>query len=139
MPGELEIREPASEGTSGRSQGAEVPTSDGLETGGTQLIHRDGVAYVEGCDVPVWQLEMAHRAGSPSDALLAVFPGLTPEGLDSAFAYAQQHPEEVDTLIRELGPTDVPAEDEEEDEDEFQADLDELFERDAELFRRLAQ
>ena len=87
----------------------------------------------------VWQLEMARRAGSPPAALLGVFPSLTPEGLDLAFAYAQQHREEIDALIRELGPGDVPPEDEEDDEDEIQADLDELFERDAELFRRLAQ
>ena len=33
----------------------------------------------------------------------------------------------------------LPAEDEEDDESGFRADLDELFGRDAELFRRLAQ
>ena len=52
---------------------------------------------------------------------------------------AQQHREEVDTLIQDVGPAEIPSEDEEDDEAEFQADLDELFERDAELFRRLAQ
>ena len=139
MPGDLEIQQPASEGAADHSHDAEVPTSNGLETGGSRLIHRDGVTYVEGCDIPVWRLEMARRAGSPPDALLGVFPGLTLEGLDLAFAYAQQHREEIDAMIEELGPGDIPSEDEEDDEAEFQADLDELFERDAELFRRLAQ
>ena len=139
MPGTPEIKKPPSEATSGHFPDAEVPTSNGLEGRAPRVVHRDGMAYVEGCDVPVWQLERAHRAGSSPAALLGAFPMLTPEGLDLAFAYAQQHREEVDALIRELGPTDVPAEDEEDDEEEFQADLDELFERDAELFRRLAQ
>jgi uncharacterized protein (DUF433 family) len=139
MPGDLEIQEPASEGAPNRSRDAEVHTSNGLETTGPRLVHREGMAYVAGCDVPVWQLEMAHRAGSSPDALIGVFPSLTPEGLDLAFAYAQQHREGIDALFQELGPLEVSCEEEEDDEDEFQSDLDELFERDAELFRRLAQ
>ena len=70
--------------------------------------------------------------------MIKVFPGLTPEGLDLAFAYAREHRKEVDALIRDLGPADVPPEDEEDDEDEYQADLDELFEEYGEVFRRLA-
>jgi uncharacterized protein (DUF433 family) len=139
MPGDLEMKEPASEGAPDRSQDAQVPTSNGLETGGPRLVHRDGMAYVEGCYVPVWGLERAHRAGSSPAALLKAFPMLTSEGLDLAFAYAQQHREDIDALIRELGPTDVPPEDEKDDEDEFQADLDEMFEKYGEVFRRLAQ
>ena len=139
MAGIHDIKGPASEGASGHSPDAEVSTSNGLESRAPRVVHRDGMAYVEGCSIPVWQLERAHRAGSSPAALLGAFPMLTPEGLDLAFAYAQQHSDEVDALIRELGPTEVAPEDEEDDEDEFQADLDELFERDAELFRRLAQ
>jgi hypothetical protein len=139
MPGDIEIQEPTSEGAPDRSRDAEVLTSNGLETGGQRLVYRDGMAYVEGCDVPVWRLEMGRRAGSPPSALLKVTRGLTPEGLDLAFAYAEQHVEEMDAPIRELGLDHVPPEEEEDDEAEFQADLDELFERDAELFRRLAQ
>ncbi len=138
MPRHPRAKNPAGE-AAGRSPGADIPTSNGARAETPRLVHRDGVAYVEGSDVPVWQLEMSHRAGSSPQALLKVFPSLTPEGLDLAFAYAQEHPEEVDALIRELGPTDIPPEDEPDDEAEFQADLDELFERDAELFRRLAQ
>jgi hypothetical protein len=110
-----------------------------METRIRGLVHRDGVAYVEGCDTPVWRLEMARRAGSPSAALLKVTPGLTPEGLDLAFAYARQHPEEIDAPIRGLGLDDVPPEEEADDEAEIQADLDEIFEKYGEVFRRLAR
>jgi uncharacterized protein (DUF433 family) len=98
------------------------------------------MAYVEGCDVPIWRLEMSRRAGSAPAALLKVFPGLTPEGLDLASGYARQHHEEIDALIRERGPTGVPPGDEgEDDEGEILADLDEIFEKYGEVFRRLAQ
>ncbi len=134
-----EVKGPASEDASGRSQGVEVPMSNGMETQVPGLVHRDGVAYVEGCDVAIWRLEMNRRAGSPAAAQLKVAPGLTPQGLDLAFAYAAQHPEEMDAPIRELGLDDVPLEEEEDDEDEIQADLEEIFETYGEVFRRLAQ
>lgn len=139
MPGTPEIKKPASEGTSGPTGDAEVPTSNGLESRAPRVVHRDGIAYVEGCEIAVWRLEMNRRAGSPPAALLKVTPGLTPEGLDVAFAYADQHREEMDAPIRELGLDDVPPEEEDDDEDEYQADLDELFEEYGEVFRRLAQ
>jgi uncharacterized protein (DUF433 family) len=139
MPGNLEIKEPASEGAPDRPQDAEMHTSNGLETGDPLLVHRNGVTYVEGCDIPVWRLEMARRAGSPPSALLKVTGGLTPEGLDLAFAYAEQHAEEMYAPIRELGLDDIPAEEEEDDEAEIRADLDEIFETYGEVFRRLAQ
>ena len=112
MPGHPEIDERAGEGALGHSLGAEIPTAHGPGAPVPRLVHRDGVAYVEGCDVAIWQLEMSRRAGSAPAAMLKVFPALTPEGLDLAFAYARQHREEIDALIRELGPTDVPPEDE---------------------------
>src|SRR5580704_4182652 len=98
-----------------------------------RLVHRDGVAYVEGCDVPVWRLEMARRAGSGPAALIAVSSGLTSQGLDLAFAYAQQHSAEFDPLIQYHSGADVPPEDEGDEEDEaaFEADLESLLERDA--------
>jgi hypothetical protein len=134
-----EIKELAGEGGSGRSQGGEVPTSNGEETRGPRLVHRDGVAYVEGCNVAIWRLEMNRRAGTPPAAQLKVAPGLTPAGLDLAFAYADRHPEEMDAPIRELALDGVPLEEEEDDEAEIQADLDEIFETYDEVFRRLAQ
>jgi hypothetical protein len=54
-------------------------------------VHRDAVAYVAGCDIPVWRLEMARRAGSGQAALVAAFPDLTPAGVDVAFAYGRRN------------------------------------------------
>jgi hypothetical protein len=111
------------------------------ETGtAARLVLRDGVAYVEGCDVPVWRLEMARRAGSRPAAQIAVSPGLTSEGLDLAFAYAQEHSAEFDPLIQYNNGSSVPPEDEGDEEDEaaFDAELEAMLESDAELFRRLA-
>jgi hypothetical protein len=117
---------------SGRADGQAV---------GPRLVHRDGVAYVEGCDSPIWRLEMARRAGSGPAALIAVSPGLTPQGLDLAFAYAQEHSAEFDPLIQYHSGADVPPEDEGDEEDEaaFEADLEALLTEHAEVFRRLAQ
>ena len=140
MPGQSDIHEDTAEGASAFSTGGrESRPRMGRVLRVLGSIHRDGVAFVEGCDVPAWRLEMSRRAGSAPAALIKVFPALTPEGLELAFAYARQHREEIDAFIEELGPGDVPSEEEEDDEAEFQADLDELFERDAEVFRRLAQ
>ncbi len=112
----------------------------GGETSGPRLVHEEGIAYVEGCDVPIWRLEMVRRAGRSPAALMKVFPVLTPEALDLAAAYARQHPDEIDARIRECGPMEVSAEDEgEDDEAEIRADLDGIFEEFGEVFRRLAQ
>lgn len=135
-----EIHERDGEGCPGLSAGAEGPVAVGPASTGPRLVDRDGVAYVEGCDVPVWRLEMSRRAGSTPAALLKVFPDLTTQGLDLAFAYARQHAEAIDALIREQGPMDVPSEDEgEDDEEEIRADMDEIFREYGEVFRRLAQ
>jgi uncharacterized protein (DUF433 family) len=139
MPGHPEIDGRAGEAALGHSPVAEVPSGHGADARVPGLVHRDGMAFVEGCDVPIWQLEMSRRAGSAPAAMLKVFPDLTPEGLETAFAYARRHGEEIDAMIRELGPTDVPPEDEEDDEAEIQADLDEIFEVYDQVFRRLAQ
>ena len=37
-----------------------------------RLVLRDGVAYVEGCNLPIWRLEMGRRAGSRPEAQIAV-------------------------------------------------------------------
>ena len=110
------------------------------QTESPRVVFRDGVAYLDEYDIPIWQLEMGRRAGSSPAATMRAFPGLTPQGLDLAFAYAQENRQQIDALIREYGPTDVPAEDEEEDDEAaFEAGLEALLETDAELFRRLAR
>ena len=111
-----------------------------IGTDSARLVHRNGVAYVEGCEVPVWRLEMARRAGPGRAALSAAFPGLTSQGLDLAFAYARRHRATLDKLIRLQGAGAVPARDEGPDDPAaFEADVDALLEKNAEVFRRLAQ
>ena len=90
MADQPETQRPAVEGASPVAEG---PTTNGSGAQAPRLVHRDGLAYVEGCDVPVWRLEMSRRAGSAPAALLKVFPALTPEGLELAFDYADQHAE----------------------------------------------
>jgi uncharacterized protein (DUF433 family) len=106
-----------------------------------RLVDRDGVVYVEGCDVPVWRLEMGRRAGSRPAAQMGAFPTLTPEGLELAYAYAQEHSAEFDPLIQHNNGSSVPPEDEGDDEDDatFDAELEALLVEHAEVFRRLAQ
>jgi hypothetical protein len=112
----------------------------GSRTDRPRLVARDGEVYLEECDIPIWRLEMARRAGSSPAAMIAASPGLTPQGLDLAFAYARRHKAEFDPLIQRHSGNDVPPEDEgDEDEAAFEADLEALLETDAELFRRLAQ
>jgi hypothetical protein len=108
---------------------------------GPRLVFRDGEAYVEGCDLPIWRMEMARRAGCNPALQLKLFPTLTPEGLDLAFAYAQEHSAEFDPLIRYHSGADIPPEDEGDDEDDaaFEAELDAMFTEYDQVFRRLAE
>jgi hypothetical protein len=119
-------------GEAGKTEGQAV---------GPRLVFHDGVAYVEGCDVPVWRLEMGRRAGSSARATLGAFPSLTPEGLALAYAYAREHSPEFDPLIQYHSGADVPPEDEGDDEDDaaYEAELEALMTEHAEVFRRLAQ
>jgi hypothetical protein len=109
------------------------------EGNGPHLVDRDGVAYVEGCDVPVWRLEMARRVGSGPQALQAAFPGLTAAGIDLAFAYARRHRAKFDKLIRVQGASSAPAADRADDKAAFEAELETLIDKNTEVFRRLAQ
>jgi hypothetical protein len=136
-PGEAARMVSCAEGGSPTENSAVSGRAEG-QANGPRLVHRDEVAYLEGCDVPVWRLEMARRAGSGPDAQIRAFPSLTPQGLDLAFAYAQEHRAELDSLIQFHSGANVCPEDEE-DEATFEAELDALLERDAELFRRLAR
>jgi uncharacterized protein (DUF433 family) len=108
---------------------------------GSRLVFREGVAYLQEYDIPVWRLEMARRGGSGPEALMGAFPGLTREGLNLAFAYAREHRAEFDPLIQYHSGADVPLEDEGDDEDDatFEAELDAMFTEYAQVFRRLAE
>jgi hypothetical protein len=118
-----------------------APGNTQSRTDSPRVVLRDGVAYLDEYDIPIWRLEMGRRAGSSHTTLMATSPGLTPKGLDLAFAYAQEHKAEFDPLIREHSGEDVPEEDEGDEEDpaEAEADLDDLFTRYAQVFRRLAE
>jgi uncharacterized protein (DUF433 family) len=141
-PSGLEARAPKPRVPEAKTSEAVREAADGNDQAGTdspRVLDRDGVVYVEGCDVPIWRLEMARRAGCGRAALTAAFPGLTSEGLDLAFAYARRHRAKLDKLIRRQG-TAVPARDEgPADAAAFEADLDDLLDHNAEVFRRLAQ
>ena len=106
-----------------------------------QIVLRDGEAYLDEYDIPIWRLEMGRRAGSSAAATMSAFPGLTQKGLDLAFAYAQEHKAEFDPLIRMHSGEDVPEEDEGDEVDEatFEAELDAMFTEYAQVFRRLAE
>ena len=66
---------------------------------------------------------------------------MTSEGLEVAFAYAQQHKAEFDPLIQLHSGADVPLEDQGDEEDEAtaEAELNALFTEYAQVFRRLAE
>ncbi len=141
-PAELEVRAPNPPLAKAENIGVGGEAAAGRDKGGTdraRLVHRDGVAFVEGCEIPVWRLEMARRAGSDRAALTKAFPGLTSLGLDLAFAYARRHRSKLDKLIGLQGAA-VPAGDEgPDDASAFEAELKTLFDKNAEVFRRLAQ
>jgi uncharacterized protein (DUF433 family) len=128
------------EGSSSLKKAVAMGKAENREDG-PRLVFRDGVAYLQEYDIPIWRLEMARRAGSSPASLIKVFRGLTPEGLDLAFAYAQEHSAEFDPLIRYHSGADVPLEEEDDDEDDatFEAELDAMFTEYAQVFRRLAE
>ena len=106
-----------------------------------RLTHRDGVALVEGCGVPVWRLEMVRRAGSGPAALMAGFSGLTLSGIELAIDYTQRNAPLVETLVeRQRWNNALAGSDEEPDNvSGSDAELDTLLDENSEVFRRLAQ
>jgi uncharacterized protein (DUF433 family) len=99
-------------------------------------------ATVAGCTIPIWRLEMARRAGSSADSILAVYPEIPRCDLEAAFEYATKHRAEIDRLIELHGPRPIPPDDVatfEDDEEEFERELLEDLERNAEVYRRLAE
>jgi uncharacterized protein (DUF433 family) len=102
-------------------------------------LGENGTAHLRGCDVPIWRLVMAERAGSTFAALIEAFPGLTSEALEAARRYAVSNPEEVESLIRKYGPKKIRQVAEPDDAAGFESELSEIVDRDAELYRRLAR
>ena len=123
------------------AQKGDAMGNDQSQTESPRVVFRDGEAYLDEYDIPIWRLEMGRRAGSSPEATMRAFPGLTPQGLELAFAYAQEHKAEFDPLIRMHSGEDVPEEDEGDEEDEaaFEAELDAMFTEYAQVFRRLAE
>ena len=130
----------AVDGTCSVEQSVATRTAQG-QAESPRIVFRDGEAYLDEYDIPIWRLEMGRRAGSSPAATMGAFPGLTQKGLELAFAYAQEHKAEFDPLIRMHSGEDVPEEDEGDEEDpaEAEADLDEIFSKYAQVFRRLAE
>lgn len=83
---------------------------------------------------------MARRAGSSIESLCNAFLGITPQDLESAFAYAAEHKNIVDQIIKEVFPDDINPEPEADDmsDEEFDRLVEAELEANAELYRRLA-
>ena len=60
-----------------------------------------GSARIVRTRVPVWQLAEMRRRGASDTELLGCFPHLRPVDLAAAWAYADSHPEEIESEIRE--------------------------------------
>ena len=69
------------------------------------ITHTPGVCGGDACvgstRIMVWLLESYRRSGVSLDDLLENYPGLRPEDITNAWAYAAEHPEEIDRNIRE--------------------------------------
>lgn len=51
--------------------------------------------------IPVWVLEQFRRYGAPEQQVLDSYPTITAEMLHEAWAYASDHPAEIDQAIYE--------------------------------------
>jgi uncharacterized protein (DUF433 family) len=60
-----------------------------------------GEACVEGTRLAVWMLVEARRAGCTDEEILQDYPGLNRERLSSAWAYADEHSEEIERAMFE--------------------------------------
>ena len=61
-----------------------------------------GNACIRNTRIPVWSLVVARRLGASDDELLHYFvTPLSPADVQAAWAYYQQHPQEIDMDIRE--------------------------------------
>lgn len=70
----------------------------------TTIRHTPGVCGGEAClggsRIAVWMLEDARRAGVNDAGLLLDYPSLTARDLAEAWAYVDEHPEEIEKAIR---------------------------------------
>jgi uncharacterized protein (DUF433 family) len=62
-----------------------------------------GAARVAGTRIPVWQLVGARDLGASEVQLLTDYPRLKAVNLSDAWAYAEDHPSEIATQIRQNG------------------------------------
>jgi uncharacterized protein (DUF433 family) len=60
-----------------------------------------GDACIRGTRITVWGLINQRRLGSTDADILRAVPGLTPQDLKAAWAYASANEEEIDQAIRE--------------------------------------
>jgi uncharacterized protein (DUF433 family) len=60
-----------------------------------------GDARIVGTRIPVWQLVEARNSGARESQLLIDFPRLTARNLVDAWAYADEHPEEITAAIHD--------------------------------------
>jgi uncharacterized protein (DUF433 family) len=61
-----------------------------------------GDACIRDTRVPVWSLVVARRLGASDEDLLRYFvTPLSPADVEAAWKYYQQHPEEIDSAIRQ--------------------------------------
>lgn len=61
----------------------------------------DGDACVAGTRIPVWDLVQYRRLGTNETKILEAYPHLTATDLANAWQYAEAHPGEIDTAIRQ--------------------------------------
>lgn len=60
-----------------------------------------GDARITGTRIPVWQLVEARNAGTREAQILIDFPRLTVRNLIDAWAYADEHPEEIAAAVHD--------------------------------------
>ena len=60
-----------------------------------------GNACIRNTRITVWGLVVWKRLGMPENEMIAEIQGLTREDVAAAWRYAEAHPEEIETAVRE--------------------------------------
>lgn len=104
-------------------------------------LHEVASKVVVGTDLLVWQFEMSRRAGSTTESLRSVFYEITDAALAEALIYVEEHDDEITELIALYGPGEMNLVTEADyiTDEEFECEMIEECERNAELYRRLAE